>query len=71
MVSYFSILSILKFNIPTQYLGQIEYVETRRVGTIPFFEATEDVSEHRWPTFITAGDISRDGKMIMLRGFRG
>ena len=68
-VSY-SNTSILKFDIPTQYLGQKFYLQTRRVGTIPDFEETEAVSEYHWPTFITAGDISRDGKMIMLRGYR-
>ena len=56
----------LKFDIPTQYLGQKTYVRTRRVGIIPYFESNKDISEHPWPTFITAGDISRDGEMIIL-----
>ena len=45
-------------------------VELKRVGTIARsadnFRITSNI--YPWPKFITGGDISRDGELIVLRG---
>ena len=51
----------------------------KRVGSIPLSSGTDDnfmnnqvAKLHKsWPTFITGGDISRDGKTIILRNHNG
>ena len=47
-------------------------VELKRVGIIA---SSSDSLTHRsnrnpWPTFISGGDISSDGELIVLRGYQ-
>ena len=50
-----------------------------RVGSIPLLSSIDDSFRNShlanlakiWPTFITGGDISRDGKTITLRSHNG
>ena len=45
-------------------------IELQRVGYIPSFRDDQRDSKNRWPTFITGGDISIDGQLIILRGYK-
>ena len=53
--------------------------ELKRVGSIPLASGIDDSFRNIhlanlakiWPTFITGGDISRDGKTIILRSHNG
>ena len=50
-----------------------------RIGSIPLLSDIEDSRgnshltnlEKIWPTFVTGGDISKDGKIITLRSHNG
>jgi hypothetical protein len=64
------VISFLKFDIPTWEGANID-VKLKRVGNIPPTCRKSENTEYPWPTFITAGDISRDGKLIILRGHNG
>jgi hypothetical protein len=44
-------------------------VDLKRVGYIPVVNQRKEMTKHPWPTFITGGDISRDGKLITLRSY--
>ena len=69
----------LKFDVPLWYFGHKVTVELQRVGSIPLANGIDDSFRNIhlanlakiWPTFITGGDISRDGKTIILRGYNG
>ena len=47
-------------------------IELQRVGYIPAFQHDQSDTKNRyqWPTFITGGDISIDGQIIILRGYK-
>ena len=47
-------------------------VELKRVGYISSLSDNRMITQikHPWPTFITGGDISSDGHIIVLRGFK-
>ena len=47
-------------------------IELKRVGHISLSSENQlnRQSKHPWPTFITGGDISSDGQIIALRGYK-
>ena len=47
-------------------------VELKRVGYITSSSDSQMNTQikHPWPTFITGGDISSEGNLIILRGFK-
>ena len=47
-------------------------VQLQRVGYIfPLMNGDSETIKHPWPTFITGGDISKDGTLIILRSYNG
>ena len=61
--------------MPSKPGGATINVEMKRVGTIPIPTiipgTTYELASYPWPMQITAGDISRDGKIIILRTYYG
>ena len=47
-------------------------VELKRIGYISSSSDNQMNTQmkHPWPTFITGGDISSEGHLIILRGFK-
>ena len=71
---------ILKFSLPSAGHGNLIQVQLENASTIPLKSSNlspkttteEDTwSDHTWPLDITAGDISRDGKILLLRSYNG
>ena len=72
-------ISISKFNMSSGNIAWIWNglywvygidIELQRVGYIPSFRDDQRDEKNRWPTFITGGDISIDGQLIILRGYK-
>ena len=70
----------LQFGLPLKPDGTIFTVDVKKVGEIPITEKLDPVTDRDkidglvhdpWPMKITAGDISRDGKIIVLRTYKG
>ena len=71
---------ILKFSLPPAGHGNLIKVQLVNASTIPLNRLNsspnttkeEDTwSDNTWPLDITAGDISRDGKILLLRSYNG
>ena len=59
------------FVFPSEQAGSTIEVDLKRVGNFPVNNRSPFGVKYPWPMFITAGDISRDGKIIILRTFDG
>ena len=79
-INHICIFIYLKFEVPSFLsFGKKVTSELKRVGSIPLASGIDDSFRNIhlanlakiWPTFITGGDISRDGKTIILRSHNG
>lgn len=70
----------MQFGLPSKPDGEIFPVDIKKVGEMPITEKPDPVTDpdkidglvhDPWPMQITAGDISRDGKIIVLRTYFG
>ena len=59
------------FVFRSEQAGSTIEVDLKRVGNFPVNNRSPFGVKYPCPMFITAGDISRDGKIIILRTFDG